>query len=272
MFPKLRIHSWGGFGSQLNALAVALTLNEKFPSRKIHLVVHTSGLTERNLEIEELIPPNITFEVVSDFAKRNKPEKKLNLRQIFWSILRVFPLVTRTNSTGDLNKLYFWTLAVRGHYSQVTFPDSVIFNLADILELKINSIMGNQPNVVHYRLGDLLFLDKDFVDPNRLIHNIREINQKDWIVLSDSIEYATKVLSNSQDEMIHMSFLNVSPIQVLKYAINAKVFIGTNSKLSIWASIFRLKLHQLDSYMPYELKENLSKVIGAENDLVINYY
>ena len=49
---KLRIHCWGGLGSQLYAVALIYDLLKRFPKRKITLYLHTSGATRRHSEIE----------------------------------------------------------------------------------------------------------------------------------------------------------------------------------------------------------------------------
>ncbi len=53
-FLTLRVHCWGGLGSQLFALAHAYELHKKFPNRKILLLMHTSGVSERFSELDFL--------------------------------------------------------------------------------------------------------------------------------------------------------------------------------------------------------------------------
>ena len=54
----LRVHCWGGLGSQLFALAHAYELRKKFPKRKIMLFLHTSGVSERFSELDFFIGSN----------------------------------------------------------------------------------------------------------------------------------------------------------------------------------------------------------------------
>ena len=48
---KLYVHIWGGFGSQLFALALGIDIKNKFPAKEIYYKFHTSGVTKREIEI-----------------------------------------------------------------------------------------------------------------------------------------------------------------------------------------------------------------------------
>ena len=50
----LKIHCWGGLGSQLLALNYYLRVQELYPRKRINLVLHTGGITARNSEIDFL--------------------------------------------------------------------------------------------------------------------------------------------------------------------------------------------------------------------------
>ena len=52
---KLKIHSWGGLGSQLHALSIAHDLKQNFPTRKLILIHHTSGVSRRFFELKSII-------------------------------------------------------------------------------------------------------------------------------------------------------------------------------------------------------------------------
>ena len=47
VLPALRVHSWGGFGSQLFTAYIILKVQNRYPGRRIKVVVHTSGVTRR---------------------------------------------------------------------------------------------------------------------------------------------------------------------------------------------------------------------------------
>ena len=52
LLPVLKIHSWGGFGSQLFTAYVILKVQKRYPGRRIKVIVHTSGVTRRVSEFE----------------------------------------------------------------------------------------------------------------------------------------------------------------------------------------------------------------------------
>ena len=52
--PTLQIHCWGGLGSQLFAWAVVEQCLLEKPNRRITLVLHTSGVTQRSSELSAL--------------------------------------------------------------------------------------------------------------------------------------------------------------------------------------------------------------------------
>ena len=55
LVPSIKVHCWGGFGSQLFALALCNELKTKFPTRKLILILHSSGVSKRVPEIQELL-------------------------------------------------------------------------------------------------------------------------------------------------------------------------------------------------------------------------
>ena len=66
--PSIKIHCWGGIGSQLFTLALALDLNKRYPKRPIKFIFHTGGVTRRSLEID-FLPEKFRYEVKDDFIE-----------------------------------------------------------------------------------------------------------------------------------------------------------------------------------------------------------
>ena len=62
------VHVWGGFGSQLFGVSLALELCENSSNKDISLIFHNSGITRRNLELDLKVAP---FKIVSrdDFSE-----------------------------------------------------------------------------------------------------------------------------------------------------------------------------------------------------------
>ena len=52
ILPALRVHSWGGFGSQLFAAHAILRIQKLFPYRRIKVIIHSSGVTKRTKEVD----------------------------------------------------------------------------------------------------------------------------------------------------------------------------------------------------------------------------
>jgi hypothetical protein len=94
---------------------------------------------------------------------------------------------------------------------------------------------------IQYRLGDLLNLpDKGFVDPKLLIDITNSIagksNISKTILLTDSPAEATQLLDTGKR---NWKVANLSPISTIKICVESSEFIGTNSKISFWISVFR---------------------------------
>jgi hypothetical protein len=74
---KLRVHSWGGLGSQLFVLAFIYDLRKKFPKKKILLVHHTSGVSRRLFELDSILESEILLKVTDGY----KPNQRINLNR-----------------------------------------------------------------------------------------------------------------------------------------------------------------------------------------------
>ena len=89
LIPPIKIHCWGGLGSQLYALALAIDLKHRFYSRKIEFVQHTSGVTKRNLEIDTSRFSSIVFKTIDDFSNNSTSLiAKTSFRKILSTILK----------------------------------------------------------------------------------------------------------------------------------------------------------------------------------------
>ncbi len=270
--PALRVHSWGGFGSQLNALALLLHLKLKYPNREFELIVHTSGITRRDLEISTLVPPWIKVSVIDDFqtgVKRhsNKP----SLKSFFIKALIFMNLITRPNDDQSFSNIKIWTISARGHYSQIQHPPAVFQELSKLLDISPSNVRSDE-NVVHYRLGDLLSLDKGFIKPESLSQIINSLSNRKWLVLSDSPRSARNLLNQNGCVIKSGEYKQLQSIDVIQKGVGASVFIGTNSKISIWISLFRIKFGERETYLPLTLQEALNSIIGTVHNDVLKFY
>ena len=247
---KLRVHSWGGLGSQLFVLAFIYDLRKKFPKKKILLVHHTSGVSRRLFELDSILESNISLRLIDDYKpnqainqNENKNGLKYLLIKIIKNILEKLYIFINVDQNPGIDKIKPWTTIIRGHYSKRLISDNFLSYYVEKFT-NYNSHFSSQTLVIHYRLGDLIGLpNKSIIDPNYVIEKIRKITETDKLeqilVYSDDINEAKKLLSPIENLSNVIRFSDESTFIVVQNAISAKHFIGTNSKVSIWISKFR---------------------------------
>ena len=268
----LRIHCWGGFGSQLNALCLALELNKLSPNRRLHLVFHTGGITKRHLEIRDLIPESISWDIIDDFVNEMNPRKSSRKSRIILSrFLASIRVIVSPNNNKDLQKIKPWTLSTRGHYSHINFSESVYSIIAKGLGLW-EPRTDVAPLVLHYRLGDLIGLEKGFIKSTEICNVAQLFNPGAWLVLTDSPNDARNMLSNSDLNVKFNQFLSLTPKEILQIGFSSEVFIGTTSKLSIWVAIFRMLENRSATFLPREMQRGLSGIFLTDKARLVSYY
>jgi len=247
---KLRVHSWGGLGSQLFVLAFIYDLRKKFPKKKILLVHHTSGVSRRLFELDSILESDIFLKLIDDYKpnqdvnqNKNKNILKYLLIKIIKKILEKLYISINADQNPDVDKIKPWTTMIRGHYSKRLISDNFLSHCIEKFT-NYNFHFSSQTLIIHYRLGDLINLpNKSIIDPNYVIEKIRKILETDKLeqilVYSDSISEAKKLLSPIKNLSNSIRFSDESTFTVVQNAISAKHFIGTNSKVSIWISKFR---------------------------------
>ena len=269
----MRIHCWGGFGSQLFAILQYWNLQRRFPRRKIMLIFHTSGVTRRDIEIEPILG-NIPFRVVNDFKrqKRHTAEQmkssskteaiKTKLYVVSKSFMRTTGLLTDLEDTKAYNSIKPWLLSVRGHYTTYPFSSTDLLKLYEVISSVYSEDFDGESLVdiltIQYRLGDLLNLpEKGFVNPKLILDIANSITKtshiKTTIVLTDSPAEATQLLDAANRAW---KVANLSPISTIKICINSSEFIGTNSKISFWIAVFRALLNK-ESHITEVFQEKL---------------
>jgi hypothetical protein len=279
--PALRVHSWGGFGSQLFTAYVVLKLQKKFPNRRIKVVIHTSGVTRRISEFD-FKTLGVKMIQVEDYKGaeaqngmyRTHVSYSYNLLQVIrghlYQILQWLRFVQSANTDLSFNLISLWTLSIRGHYTRLSFDKLFVERLYEVLFSK-ESPFKTQKNalVVHYRLGDLLNLDeKGPINVERVEGVINEllVQTNHLVLLSDSNEVETaEFLKNS----IILKFCKPShydPNKTLRFCIDAESFIGTGAKISLWAAVFRYFVHEKESFLPIDANWS------SGNGLKANWY
>ena len=241
----LRVHCWGGLGSQLYALSVAYDLKLKYPKRKIKLVLHTGGVTKRLSELDFI--HNIEFKITqkNDFQTKDNEHQnqmnsnKISLRKFFVNILYFFKFIVSANSNSDFDNVRPWTVSTRGHYFNRDVSANFYSYLLKHFNLEKQPLNRSQFQIaIHYRMGDLLSLrSKSVTSAEEIINAIRQVQKGkgnvDINVFSDSPQIARETLSSAGLTDV-FEVEDLPTIDVIQACIVANFFIGTGSKVSLW--------------------------------------
>lgn len=274
ILPKVKIHTWGGLGSQLYAVALANDLQKKFNYRRIEYISHTSGVTRREPALQfyskDVREKNDYSRVTS---KQGNTKYRTKLSFLGKKILISARIMANCNDNEETGKLKPWILIIRGHYSN----RQISFDSATRILQRINNEFNSETDdkdletiTLHYRLGDLEILsEKSPIDTNQ-VKSILEVilDKADTRTLhlhSDSILLAKSKLMNGRQEL-NLVTKDISPLKTVHECVRSKVFIGTNSKISIWVAILRAtKNSNQISYLPEAIKHMFS---AQENSFV----
>ena len=273
---KLKIHCWGGLGSQLFAWAMAEELIRQGFPRQIELVLHTSGVTRRESEIDQL-SSRIKISKVQDFRDATTQEmmkiKKIPIidRTFYVSILGKLGIVIFSE---DFKRISPWTPQLRSHYSHRFISDHTVLLVRTVLQGSPNYDLPSEGTALHYRLGDLLTLtDKTYVSPERLISSLNKMrnsfNTPTYYVdiFSDSPAIAIEKLGPLEKDWFFTSQQN-SAWNTISELSKYENLIATNSKISIWAILLRLT-YEFEGliFAPKELELNLKIILNNSDKL-----
>ena len=291
---RTRIHCWGGLGSQMYAWALFERLQNKFPNKNFKLIFHTGGVTKRLPDLESLFIKN-EKDFVQDFDSiRNANFGKSLSKKMRSTIKKSFIRATKqllistgflasANNEVEFSRLKPWVISVRGHYSELRIDLKTIILMrtrAENIErtFGINLKQNKDLDVLHYRLGDLLSLvEKAPIDTKRITNAIQIAKAgttRDLWALSDSPSQAVELLRREHSEIrVKLDDGSLDAWQSLMAMSNANIFIGTSSKLSIWAIIFRsLLLQEAPSYIPTEMKRHITANLAEAELSGVHFY
>ena len=253
--PPIRIHCWGGLGSQLFALVAANRIKSRYIRRRVQIVLHSSGVTRRVRELPEL--SNIQVIESDDYSSQRLVfrttlgsghlsfgtlNKKVKL--ILRRVLKIMGFFAELNSEIEWKKASPWLLTVRGHYSQFQLNDSdlklVLQLFSRMFEVKPPQRSVRDEISVHIRLGDLISVKSaalDFIP--KLIYELRSLDSSKHInVYSDStLEEVEKFLGALPDNATLKNETSTS--NVIYTSVLSDTFIGSNSKVTFWISALR---------------------------------
>ena len=286
--PAIRVHCWGGFGSQLFAVIQCWYLADRFPTRKIVLIIHTSGVTKRNVEITELLSgfrvitkndfkePSTINLGASHRASYSEKMKGIAIRISKYFLIRM-GFISSLKDENALKSLKPWIVSLRGHYTNLPLARSHLIKLRDAIVEQAGALttpkIARQTLAVQYRLGDLLNLkQKSFIEPELLTNVVSDqlnpVEIKDITILSDSPKEATELLDANRRGW---TVKNLSPIETIDFCLTSKRFVGTNSKLSFWIAIFRT-LNEQKSILPKGFKVKIHSAIDAHAVQNIDFF
>jgi len=266
LYPKIRIHTWGGLGSQLLGVALCIDIQARFPRRTLQLVHHTSGVTERKLEID-FKAVGFEDEMHEDFHQSNQVERRKDLKKFLRGRAKFTARFLNLHSTSNTDREYLelkpWVLSIRGHYSHRALSDQSLRKIANLIGLlrQVDTSRNDGIIAVHYRLGDLVDIhNKSYIHPITITQVVSEsaqsFNLNSIRVYSDSPEIAWDLLGKSFQDR-NLEVLSRTTVETIYELVNSPVFVGTNSKISVWVAILRDRLWSgKSSFLPMQLQES----------------
>ena len=285
-FP-LKVHVWGGLGSQIHAWFLFERIQKVFPGRRVSLVFHSAGVTRRLPEIQDFLSVD-QWEFIDDFLV-NTPKKfskpKFKIRSGFKSVfLKRLHLVESVDSENEFERIRWFTLQTRGHYSRLLIPQGLANQILNRVSEKYPVQNVSMPTpaqyvALHLRLGDLLEIEDKSPTKKRDVRKIvskvhSELMSSNLLVFSDSPKVASEWLEGFRFVTLANHDLQSHALKSMVSMVNSDVFIGTGSKISIWVAIFRTHVFpQKLSYLPSYLKPILENMVTNSNKSTnLKYY
>lgn len=250
--PTLRVHCWGGLGSQLFAVSYLLELRRLHTNRTLVLVAHEGGVTKRALEIDFLANLNIEVEVVADFTPSAQvivsPSKINKIKSTLYNTASNLckRIISATNivifSPKEPSKIKPWTRHVRSHYFHRQVNDAAISELMGTLGDRLAKAHSFDA-VVHCRLGDLRTIETKNPLPaldlgEALIRATKTFQVKKWCIVSDSPGEVSEYLNISNLNLENFVIFEGDSWDAIRIFSNSRIFISSASKLSLWGIIF----------------------------------
>jgi hypothetical protein len=270
---ELRIHAWGGLGSQLFAVALLKDIEKNYSARRITIFLHTGGVTRRIPEVVELFP-EISFSYLDDFSKSSVgAEPGMNSARTWYTsclkgLLTLLGLMQTCDNDNSFKRVRFWTQSIRGHYSYRTISSEFLLTLSERLQLASQRIEGKVDVCsVHYRLGDLLNLEnKHPILPITILDELERICKgSDFSAIeiySDSPSRAQELLDPHGGQNVFAPDLDT--VSVLARATQTEYFIGTSSKVSFWIAAIRSAVFKKQSSIPVRNKREITGLLNQD--------
>ena len=264
MFPSVRIHTWGGLGSQLYALALSIDLEDKVFKRGKKFINHSGGTTKR---LPELSFYTESTKSVDDFVANDKQAPKNSsfkgtIKLCFKKLICITGFYAECNDNGDMHVIKPWVIVIRGHYSHRQVSKESVTRIFQGIEENYFRVHDTKPDralTLHYRLGDLeVISEKSPIRLESIQGIIDEITTDHPIqflsLYSDTLDLAKQRLNSTNNGIIIISEDKL-PLEMIYECVMSHTFIGTNSKISFWIAICRSVFKSEGfTYLPLEIK------------------
>lgn len=281
--PPIRIHTWGGYGSQLYGVYLAHNIGRRFPSRRIKIMVHTSAISRMRPDIIKY--DAVSVSIIDDFQESNLNSPQLinlrranflkSAREFLYKLLVATRFASRCNSDSEISKLKPWVAEIRGHYTRFQFDPKDLLYLYEKIRTNSSPCHVKPCDAgIQYRLGDLVSLEsKNPVSPETIsscVSQMHEIRIKTIELHSDSPILASELIRPLISESIEIEILNLEADQIIVRLVQLPIFIGTSAKISVWIALFRVILFEKShTFMPQQFFDEFKSHGISEG---INYY
>jgi len=266
---EIPIHVWGGLGSQLHAWYLYEFLRLNFPRHRYILVFHSSGVTRRMCELENVLD-GINWIQIDDFIEQTAAPKTFKANffpvRLARSLVTRFGFVVSANTSSELERIWMLTRSIRGHYSRLAIKPEVLSAMRkQAVHSGFNFFLAPKVETasMHIRLGDLIGLEgkshTDFERINAAIASLESnFGSPRIVVFSDSPELVLEKIDDSKKHLVKVNPKDTNAWDEMSEMINSQYFIGTASKLSTWVCVLRIWINPNSvNYMPSDMAEIL---------------
>jgi hypothetical protein len=214
------------------------------------------------------------------YLARNLAELTQMCFGVFRIPSRLLGFIASANNDGEFSNLRPWVVSLRGHYSnrKITRRVSSKIEVDFFQEPSVqNSQAARAEMAVHFRLGDLLYLDSK--EPLKIESLSLGISQaKEFMkyrnspifICSDSVDIAKSNLEGQFPDEKLVS-VGLAPRETIHFLGEVSCFIGTPSKISEWVTIFRVNSgSSLVTFLPRQMSSQAGRIL--EETTLIHYY
>jgi hypothetical protein len=267
----IQIHSWGGFGSQVNALLMYWHVKDLSQRRPAKLIFHSSGLTRREPEILKLLSTEDSFLFIDDFGQKlANRESKRNLKaKLVRGVLQKSKVVIFSDNKETFS-IKPWTFQLRGSYTNLRFSQDLFLKLLTNIR-RVTPKVFDCVNSSHYRAGDLLLKKPEsLVNPNIFFNQLSIASKMstsgvDFDVFSESSDLVDRYIHDfssifPESTVFRVHSKEVDSLLLVLTCIDSETFVGTSSKLSILIAILRALEGRHNTRLPKSLERNFKSL------------